>query len=221
MNIVNNIKNNFRAKYILNHRDKYMDSDITRMLMMLERYKNYDLTLGYLQYIIEGEDYLGLSIFHGEFPDSEETYFTYGNDNRVLSMIPSMSQKDLVVPFFRIHDAFFYEDCTKIARISLLAPDYIYHSYTSKPEWYLTSKEIEELMDALHSKDNWKHMIEEYDYSLECIENHTRAMKFSRLSLDLPIPDYRKLQYDEAKHLASVQKYQDLMDRTKRKWKLQ
>ena len=97
--------------------------------------------------------------------------------------------------YFLLYNHLNRKFATKCARISFLEPKYKFGAFYNKSVWFLTNREKEQLMEFLKTpiavgpsevKNCWQSAI--WTFNNE-VEPETR-----RLALDIPIPDYTKLE---------------------------
>lgn len=114
--------------------------------------------------------------------------------------------------YFKIYNSFSESKADKIARISFKEPKYvIHHNNHGKNLWTLNTKEKKSLMLLLQKKSdmldtegniltNWEKSIVQFNLEKglpkeDTEENFVSNQKFPKyLPIDLPMPDYEKLQ---------------------------
>lgn len=117
--------------------------------------------------------------------------------------------------YFKLYNNDSYVKSTKVARISMLKPNYLVHKNDDgKENWILNNKEKRKLINLLHSKNeeyvtlsNWQVIIATYNrdnFHIPFINLITKNITFDdynekvktikgAISLDRPMPDYMKL----------------------------
>ena len=107
-----------------------------------------------------------------------------------IFMNPPVGRYDLF--YMKVFDNDLF-NATKVARISLLKPEYIHCS--DNPEWILNEQEKQDLIDILQSNtifdhlNNWELILFHYQSQLEFA-----GYDISKIQLEsLPMPDYSKL----------------------------
>ena len=145
------------------------------------------------------------------------------NYNPNMSIWVESPQKGRDVRYFKLYNSNIVSKATKVARISFKKVNYLDHvNSDGKDEWILNNKEKRELIDILTAKSafnnitNWKMVIlvynddnfgidrnllltnkmtkSEYEEIVKDINKDTKDERYKALSLDLPIPDYMKLE---------------------------
>ena len=98
-------------------------------------------------------------------------------------------------PYFLLFNHWWHGDATKCARLSFLHPKYELGIFYNKSAWFLTERQKERLMEYLNApvamrtpgvKNRWQTAIEVFNNEVE--------PESRRLALDIPIPDYTKLE---------------------------
>lgn len=134
---------------------------------------------------IYNDDYNGYLISKEltEHYDVEYHVITYTESNNVMHIMinPPTERDDLF--YFKVfnNDAF---KATKVARISLLIPEYIHCS--DNPEWILNEQEKINLISIL-SSGVWNKLLYNYEKQLKYLDNYKKNL------IGLPMPDYSKL----------------------------
>ena len=97
--------------------------------------------------------------------------------------------------YFLLYNHWNRKFATKCARISFLEPKYELGAFYNKSVWFLTNREKEQLMEFLKTpitvgpcdvKNCWRSAIWTFNNEVEPETRH--------LALDIPIPDYTKLE---------------------------
>lgn len=132
----------------------------------------------------------------------------YARQSIRLEVCPSRKMRNQRLEYFRVTDNQYFEDFTKIARISIREPRYILHNDNDGKEiWTLSTLEKENLLKILKSKTKdpkmsitvWEEIIIDYNRKLglelkDTLENTMSNLKHPKyLPIDLPIPDYTQL----------------------------
>lgn len=117
--------------------------------------------------------------------------------------------------YFKLYNNDSYVKATKVARISMLKPNYLVHKNDDgKENWILNNKEKRKLINLLHSKNeeyvilsNWQVIIATYNrdnFHIPFVNLVMRNITFDdynekvkatkgAIPLDQPMPDYMKL----------------------------
>lgn len=115
--------------------------------------------------------------------------------------------------YFKFGNNSSWNKATKLARISLLKPVYLYHTNTNGvKDWELTTKEKRMLVDLLMSSSktesltNWQKVLGTYNqdnYSLPIedwiSDNWDKEEYPDAFTKDFPMPDYMLLEFDRKK----------------------
>lgn len=134
---------------------------------------------------------LGLSRELTEYSQTEARVYNCDDNKWAIQINPPIERSDLI--YFILYDHKFLCDIitnkTKMARISMMTPEYIHCNDSSKEEWILTEEERDQLYEIL-TKDNNKI----WEMIKSCYHDELQAYDERNLNLsDLEIPDYSKL----------------------------
>ena len=117
---------------------------------------------------------------------------------------PSGYQND----YFKYYNSFSYRKADKVARISLIKPEYLEHTnYDGKDNWVLNSKERKELIDFMNKPSkvhkgltNWQTTLVQYNFDNFYIDpedtiNSTFNIEEYPNAFDIktPMPNYLEL----------------------------
>ena len=125
---------------------------------------------------------LGISKELGEHSQIEARVADSGNNSDFkYTIYVHPSENDQLV-YFQIYDNIDIFDAKKIARISMLNPEYIHCNDCSKEEWILSDDEKKTLIPII--KNNWENIL--FDFK-------DNRWSFEDEFVWVPMPDYTKL----------------------------
>lgn len=115
---------------------------------------------------------------------------SWQNENMYIMASPPVMRHDLFyIKVFNSDDLF---TATKVARISLLKPEYIHCS--DNPEWILNDDEKRQLIEILSAEVNnqmshWELLLLDYEAEIEFAEYDIASLNMTKWKM----PDYTKL----------------------------
>lgn len=126
---------------------------------------------------------LGISKELGEHSQIEARVVDSGDDNNDFkyTIYVHPSENDQLI-YFQIYDNIDIFDAKRIARISMLNPEYIHCNDCSKEEWILSDDEKKTLIPII--KNNWENILFDFKDNRWSFEDEFTL---------IPMPDYTQL----------------------------